>query len=51
LTPAGLDALGLGQLDAKRMRKMDDVGNIANLTRIGEALGREVDLAHLGSFV
>lgn len=51
LTPNGSDALGLGHLGAKRMRKMDDVANIPNLTKIGEALGREVDLAHIGSFV
>lgn len=51
LTENGLSALGLGGIDAKRMRKMDDVDNIADLTRIGEKLGEQVDLAHLGSFV
>jgi uncharacterized protein len=50
LTPNGLADLGLEGIDAKRMRKMDDVSNVEDLTRIGEALGRRVDLAHLGGF-
>ena len=50
LTPAGLGQLGLGRLDAKRMQKMDAVGNIVDLTKIGAALGDRVDLAHIGHF-
>jgi uncharacterized protein len=50
LTPTGLEELGLGGIDAERVRKMDDVGNIDDLTRIGDALAERVDVAHLGSF-
>jgi predicted acylesterase/phospholipase RssA len=50
LTPTGLDQLGLGKLDAKRMRKMDEVENLKDLTSIGDALGKRVDVAHLGAF-
>jgi predicted acylesterase/phospholipase RssA len=50
LTPEGLKQLELEDLDARRMRKMDDVDNAAGLTRIGEALGQKVKLAHLGNF-
>lgn len=50
LTPAGLEQLGLGGLDAQRMRKMDDVGNVADLAKIGAALADRVKLAHLGHF-
>jgi predicted acylesterase/phospholipase RssA len=51
LTPNGLKELGLEAIDATKMRKMDDVENIADLTRIGQALGKRVDLTrHLGPF-
>lgn len=50
LTANGLEELGLGELDAKQMRKMDDVENLSDLTKIGQALGQRVDLAHLGGF-
>jgi uncharacterized protein len=50
LTPSGLEQLGLRDIDAKRMQKMDDVANIDDLARIGAALGSRVNLAHLGSF-
>ncbi len=50
LTPAGLEELGLGELDAKRMQKMDAVGNIDDLTKIGASLGDRVNLEHLGHF-
>ena len=32
------------------MQKMDAVGNIDDLTKIGAALGDRVDLAHIGNF-
>jgi|tagenome__1003787_1003787.scaffolds.fasta_scaffold20860101_1 predicted acylesterase/phospholipase RssA len=50
LTGQGLDQLGVGDLDATRLRKMDDVDNVDDLVRVGAALGKKVDLAHLGSF-
>jgi hypothetical protein len=50
LTPNGLEELGLGDLDAKQMRKMDDVANLDDLTKVGQALGQRVDLADLGAF-
>jgi len=51
LTPAGLTELGLGELKAKQMLKMDDVRNIDALAQIGAAVGEQVDLADLGQFV
>jgi len=51
LTADGLAQLGLEGIDAEQMRKMDDVGNVADLAKIGAALGGKVDLAHFGSFV
>lgn len=50
LTENGLEELGLGGLDAKQMRKMDDVANLDDLTRIGQGLGGRVKLDHLGAF-
>ncbi len=51
LTPDGLKQLKLRGIDAKRMGKMDDVENIDDLAKIGAAVGKTVDLAHLGDFV
>lgn len=51
LTADGLKQLKLKGLNAERMRKMDDVDNIDDLSKIGVAVGKTVDLAHLGSFV
>jgi hypothetical protein len=51
LTPNGLEELGLDGLDAARLRHMDDVANLEDLARVGDALAERVDLAHLGSFV
>lgn len=50
LTPTGLEELGLGGIDADRVRKMDDVDNVDELAQIGDALAGKVDLAHLGTF-
>jgi uncharacterized protein len=51
LTADGLAQLDLEGINAERMRKMDDADNIDDLAEIGAALGRKVDLAHLGHFV
>jgi predicted acylesterase/phospholipase RssA len=50
LTPDGLTELGVGDLDAARLRKMDRVDNIPDLTLVGDALAKHVDLAHFGAF-
>jgi len=50
LTENGLKQLKLEGLDAERLRKMDDVDNVPDLRKVGQALGKEVSLAHIGSF-
>jgi uncharacterized protein len=50
LTQDGLVELGLGDLNAGRLRKMDHVENVPDLTKVGDALADRVELAHLGSF-
>ena len=49
LTDDGLAQLGLGGLNAEKLRKMDAVDNVPDLERVGKALGERVSLAHLGS--
>jgi predicted acylesterase/phospholipase RssA len=49
LTPDGLKEIGVGDLDAVRLRKMDRVDNIPDLKRVGDALAKDVDLAHFGT--
>jgi hypothetical protein len=51
LTVDGLTQLKLTGIDATRMHKMDDVENLDDLAKIGAAVGKTVDLAHLGDFV
>jgi hypothetical protein len=51
LTADGLEQLGLPDIDAKRVSRMDGVDQIPDLQRIGAAVAAQVDLAHLGSFV
>ncbi len=50
LTEAGLAELGLRGLNPRELRKMDEVANLPELETVGEALGKRVSLAHLGSF-
>ncbi|GAA0948546.1 patatin-like phospholipase family protein [Virgisporangium aurantiacum] len=50
LTEAGLADLRLKALDPRRLRKMDDVDNVPDLKKVGDALAERVTLAHLGSF-
>jgi uncharacterized protein len=50
LTEAGLHDLGLKTLDPRRIRKMDEVDNVPDLKKVGDALAEHVTLAHLGSF-
>ena len=51
LTSEGMKQLNLTGIKADKMRKMDDARNIDDLTKIGAAVGKTVDLAHLGDFV
>ena len=51
LTGDGLAKLGLDRAKAASLRKMDKVDNIADLAAVGDAVGEEVDLKHLGGFV
>jgi uncharacterized protein len=48
LTENGLTQLGVTEVDADRIRKMDEVENMPDLKRIGKALGDRVKLARLG---
>ncbi|MCP8940827.1 patatin-like phospholipase family protein [Alsobacter sp. SYSU M60028] len=51
LTPAGLDALGLGGLDANQLTRLDAVDAIPQLQAVGEAFAaREWSLAHFAGF-
>lgn len=52
LDEEGLDALGLAGagIDPARVRKMTAVDRIDDLERIGQALGQQVSLDHLGGF-
>ena len=51
LTADGLNQLKLKGINANKLRKMDDSSNIDDLAKIGAAVGKTVDLAHLGHFV
>ena len=52
LSQDGLNALGLGDIEAAAVQKMDAVGQIENLSRIGQAVAqKEVSIDHFGSFV
>lgn len=51
LSREGLEALGLGNLSPERVQKLDAVDQMSNLLAIGQAAGRDVSLAHFGSFV
>ena len=52
LRQSALKALGLGDVEAAKVQKLDAVNQIVNLTRIGEASAlAQVDLKHFGDFV
>lgn len=50
LTDNGLEKLKLGQLNPAALRKMDVVDNAKELAMVGAAVGKEVELQHLGGF-
>jgi len=51
LTSAGLARLGLAGIDPNVVAKLDSIAGMDDLVKIGEAVARDVDLAHFGSFV
>jgi len=50
-TREGLDALKLTSIEPKDVSGMDKVSSMPQLTDIGAALARRVDLSHFGSFI
>jgi hypothetical protein len=51
LTADGLKELGLADVDPKQVRKLDAVGNIADLQRIGRAVADDVAKHHFSGFL
>ncbi len=52
LSEEGLESLGIGHLDADKVRQMDSVKHIGDLQLVGsKTASAQVDLAHFGSFV
>jgi hypothetical protein len=52
LSQEGLDALGLNDIEAAGVQKMDAVDQIENLSRIGKAVTKnEASIDHFGAFV
>ena len=50
LTKSGLKALGLEGIDPESVNSLDSVESMDELVKIGKAVAKQVDLAHLGSF-
>jgi predicted acylesterase/phospholipase RssA len=50
LSQEGLDALGCGNMDPKKVQKLDAVDQIDNLLQVGLKAGETIHLGHLGSF-
>jgi uncharacterized protein len=51
LSNTGLTALGLGALNPKEVQKMDAVGNIADLRRIGAAAAKSINVQNFAPFL
>ena len=51
LTASGLGQLGLGHLNPAAVSKLDSTDSIDDLVAIGDAVARQIDLAHFGRFV
>jgi hypothetical protein len=51
LTRAGLDAMGLPDIDPDQVSKLDSVQYIPELRRVGQKVGDEVKIEHFGTFV
>ncbi len=51
LSPEGLSALGLSNINSDHVRQMDSVQYIDDLQTVGAASAKQVSMAHFGSFV
>jgi len=51
LTRAGLDAIGLPDVNPEQVSKLDSIQSIPDLRRVGRKIGAQVELAHFGTFV
>jgi hypothetical protein len=51
LTTTGLEALELGHLDPAAVSKLDSVASVDDLSKIGKAVAKQLDLRHFGRFV
>lgn len=51
LTRAGLDALGLPQIEPRNVQQMDSVAHITELQEVGRAVAREVNIDHFAGFL
>ena len=51
LSRQGLDALGLPHIAPEAVQQMDSVKYIAELQQVGQAVARDVDMAHFAGFV
>lgn len=51
LTRAGLDALGLRNIEPKAVQALDSVAHIADLQAVGKAVAGKVQAAHFAGFV
>ncbi len=51
LSPEGLSALGLSNIDSDHVRQMDSVQYINDLQTVGAAAAKQVSMKHFGSFV
>ncbi len=47
----GLRNMGLGDINPKKVSKLDSVDALEDLSRVGKKLAEEVKLEHFGSFV
>lgn len=51
LSAEGLAKLGLPDIDPSAVQQMDSVQHLPQLRRVGQALAKEVDLAHFAAFL
>jgi hypothetical protein len=51
LSQQGLEQLGMRNVDAQKVQKLDAVDQMSNLLTIGTAAAKQIDLNHFGSFV
>ncbi len=51
LTSEGLKSLGLADIDAEEVSKLNSTDSMSDLKRIGEKIGQQIDLKDFGNFV